>query len=135
LTTAAKTKALPLGTTPATAKLHRRIQNCCYVLLVGLVLEGSLMVPLTLAWYGWPTLSVHEICDELNKVIYSDPNYHCKTGYPLTTAPYGDAPAGANQKTTKDKGIVQPTPDYPRIGFRDLVRIHNERVAAQGHQK
>ncbi|NUU25361.1 MAG: hypothetical protein HOV68_28230, partial [Streptomycetaceae bacterium] len=33
-------KDLPLGTSPEHERLHRRIQRICWVLLIGLVVEG-----------------------------------------------------------------------------------------------
>ena len=41
------------------------------------------------------------------------------------------AAEGAGQKTSKDTWGVQPKPHYPRLGFRELVTIHDERVARQ----
>jgi hypothetical protein len=33
--------------------------------------------------------------------------------------------------TANDKWGIQPIPQYPRIGFRELVRIHDQRIARQ----
>jgi hypothetical protein len=96
------------------------------VCLFALVVEGTLFVPFLVVWYGWPTLSMHQICDELQKVMYSDDSRQCQFPYPLA------GPAeGAGQKTAQDIWGVQPEPHYPRLGFRELVRIHDERVARQ----
>ena len=126
MTTATEPKKLPVGTTPETAKLHKRIQVVCIVLWVGLVLEGTIGMPLLMVWYGWPTLSMKEICDELDKHTFNDPTRECVEGAPLNSPPFGghgEKPGG------NDKGVVQPVPHNNRIGFRDLVRIHEQRVA------
>lgn len=125
---------LPLGTSPQHAKLHRRIQRICYALLFGLVLEGALVTPVTLIWYGWPTLSIKQICTELQQITYSDPNAQCHGGRPLSGPPLGgraDIPASP---TPNDKGVVVPTPEYPKVHFRELVTIHNSQAAAASAQ-
>jgi hypothetical protein len=66
------------------------------------------------------------MCSELQKVRYSDDSRECVFPYPLF------APAeGAGQKTSQDAWGVQPRPQYKRIGFRDLVKIRDERRARQ----
>jgi hypothetical protein len=106
--------------------MHKWIQRGLFVCLAALVLEGSFTLPLLLLWYGWPTLSLVDLCSELEKVRYSDDSRVCVYPYPL----FGPA-EGAGQKTAQDAWGVQPKPQYPRIGFRDLVKIHNDRLARQ----
>lgn len=117
---------LPLGTTEPYARMHRWLQRGLFVCLTALVIEGTLSVPFLLVWMGWPTLSVVEVCSELQKVRYSDESRECLFPYPL----FGPS-EGAGQKTAQDVWGVQPTPKYRRIGFRDLVKFRDERVARQ----
>jgi hypothetical protein len=117
-----ETEALPQGTTTYFKRLHTRLRRGIYVCLFALVVEGTLFVPFLVVWYGWPTLSMHQICDELQKVMYSDDSRECKFPYPL----FGPAEA-AGQTTAEDTWGVQPKPHYPRLGFRELVTIHEER--------
>jgi hypothetical protein len=121
---------LPLGTTPAFARMHKWLKRGLFVCLFGLVIEGALTVPALAVWYGWPSLSLTEICSELLKVRYSDDALECAQPYPLSGPPFGGAPEAAGQQTAQDEWGIQPVPQYPRIGFRELVRIHNEREAA-----
>jgi len=121
---------LPLGTTEPYARLHKWLQRGLFVCLTALVLEGTFTFPGLLVWYGWPTLSIVEMCSELQKVRYSDDSRECIFPYPL----FGPA-EGAGQKTADDEWGVQPKPQYKRIGFRDLVRIHEERLARQTAEK
>jgi hypothetical protein len=121
---------LPLGTTEPYARLHKWLQRGLFVCLTALVLEGTFTFPGLLVWYGWPTLSIVEMCSELQKVRYSDDSRECIFPYPL----FGPA-EGAGQKTADDVWGVQPKPQYKRIGFRDLVRIHEERLARQTAEK
>lgn len=65
------------------------------------------------------------------KVRYSDDSLSCTNPYPLSGPPFGGAPEAAGQQTAQDKWGVQPVPEYPRLGFRELVRIHEEREANQ----
>jgi hypothetical protein len=88
-------------------------------------------VPVVAVWYGWPTLSLTQMCSELMKVRYSDDTLTCRQPYPLSGAPFGRPPEGAGQHTAQDRWGIQPVPEYPRIGFRELVKIRDERLARQ----
>ena len=117
---------LPPGTTESNARLHKWMQRGLFVCLTALALEGTFTFPALLVWYGFPDLSLVEMCSELQKVRYSDDSRECVFPYPLF------APAeGAGQKTSQDAWGVQPRPQYKRIGFRDLVKIRDERRARQ----
>ena len=117
-------KRLPPGTTESNASLHKWLQRGLFVCLTALALEGTFTFPGLMIWYGFPDLSLVEICSELSKVRYSDDSRECLFPYPLF------APAeGAGQKTAQDSWGVQPRPQYKRIGFRELVKIRDERRA------
>lgn len=121
---------LPPGTTEPNARLHKWLQRGLFVCLTALALEGTFTFPALLIWYGFPDLSLVEMCSELEKVRYSDDTRECVFPYPLF------APSeGAGQTTAQDKWGVQPRPRYKRIGFRELVRIHDERLARQAAAK
>lgn len=122
-------ESLPVGTTSTWARMHKWLKRFLYVCLFGLVIEGSLTVPVMAIWYGWPTLSLTEICSELMKVRYSDDALECQQPYPLGGPPFGGAPEAAGQKTSRDDWGIQPKPRYDSIGFRELVKIHQERLA------
>jgi hypothetical protein len=123
--------SLPIGTTSTWARMHKWLKRALYICLFGLVIEGSLTVPVMAVWYGWPTLSLTEICSELMKVRFSNDALECQQPYPLGGPPFGGAPEAAGQRTAKDDWGIQPKPRYERIGFRELVRIHQERIAHQ----
>ncbi|HET9892150.1 MAG TPA: hypothetical protein VFQ42_16775 [Mycobacterium sp.] len=123
--------SLPIGTTSTWARMHKWLKRALYICLFGLVIEGSLTVPVMAVWYGWPTLSLTEICSELMKVRFSNDALECQQPYPLGGPPFGGAPEAAGQRTAKDDWGIQPKPRYERIGFRELVRIHQERIARQ----
>jgi len=125
---------LPLGTTSTWARMHKWLRRGLYVCLFGLVIEGSLTVPVMAVWYGWPTLSLTEICSELMKVRFSDDSLECQQPYPIGGPPFGGAPEAAGQQTARDDWGIQPKPRYDRIGFRELVRIHEERSSEQASE-
>ncbi|KUI04872.1 hypothetical protein AU188_09170 [Mycobacterium sp. IS-3022] len=125
----ASEESLPLGTTSTWARMHKWLKRGLYFCLFGLVIEGSLTVPVMAVWYGWPTLSLTEICSELLKVRYSDDSLECQQPYPIGGPPLGGAPEAAGQQTARDEWGVQPKPKYESIGFRELVKIHEERTA------
>lgn len=122
---------LPLGTTKETARLHKWLQRGIMVCLFGLVLEGAFTLPFLAIWFGYPTLSFTEICSELMKVRYNNESLECQYPYPFPGPPWNGPPEGAGINTAQDQWGVQPKPLYPRLGFRELVRIHDERIARQ----
>ncbi|HEX2213152.1 MAG TPA: hypothetical protein VHH12_06800 [Mycobacterium sp.] len=111
--------------------MHKWLKRRLYFCLFGLVIEGSLTAPVMAIWYGWPTLSLTEICSELLKVRYSDDSLECEQPYPIGGPPFGGAPEAAGRQTARDEWVVQPKPKYESIGFRELVKIHEERTAQQ----
>jgi hypothetical protein len=124
------TDDLPLGTAPQYKRMHTIIRRVCYVLLFGLVIEGALTFPLLAAWYGVPTLTPAEVCDELQKVMYSDESRECET-HELDSPPLGGTAEAEDQDTARDIWSVQPDPQYPRVGFRELVDNKSEREARE----
>ncbi|MFD6860010.1 hypothetical protein ACFWCF_22095 [Rhodococcus sp. NPDC060090] len=114
---------LPLGTTPAFARMHKWIKRGVFVCLFALVIEGAFTVPALAIWYGWPQLSFQEICSELMKVRYSDDTVDCEYPYPLFGPPEG----AAVKDSAEDAWGIQPTPGWEHVGFRELVRNHEER--------
>ncbi len=120
------TETLPLGTTPAYAGMHKWLQRGLFVCLTALVLEGAFTFPLLAVWYGWPTLSLQEICTELERTRFSDDTRTCIYPYPL----FGPA-EGAGQKTAQDVWGVQPKPLYKKVEYREFVRRKQERLARQ----
>lgn len=79
---------LPLGTAPQFARMHTWLKRGgLFVCLFGLVIEGALTVPVLAVWYGWPSLSLTQICSELMKIRYSDDTLECTQPYPLGGPP------------------------------------------------
>jgi hypothetical protein len=106
--------------------MHKWLERGLFICLTALVLEGAFTFPLLAIWYGWPTLSLQDICSEFEKIRFADESRECIFPYPLF------APAeGAGQKTARDIWGVQPRPLYKRIEFRELIKRHNERLARQ----
>src|SRR6201997_4019176 len=119
------------GTTPYYARMHKWIKRAVLVCLVALVIEGAFTLPFMAVIYGYPTLSLTEICSELLKVRYSNDTLECKYPYP----PFGPPEGAEGKPTAQDQWGIQPVPKYHRLGFRELVRIHNERLARQAAQQ
>jgi hypothetical protein len=120
-------KPLPLGTTAHYASMHQWLQRVLFVCLTVLVLEASFTLPGLLIWFGWPTLSVVQVCDELMKVRYSDDKAQCLVPQPLFSSSEGQA----WKQSAQDDWGIQPRPRYKRIGYRDLVRFRDERLARE----
>ncbi len=97
--------------------MHKWIKRAVLVCLVALVIEGAFTLPFMAVYYGYPTLSLTEICSELLKVRYSDDTLECKVPYPA----FGP-PEGADGKdTAQDEWGIQPVPEVqpdriPRTG-------------------
>ncbi|MGV0646148.1 hypothetical protein ABQE44_22395 [Mycolicibacterium sp. XJ2546] len=122
---------LPPGTTPYYARMHKYIKRAVLVCLIALVIEGAFTLPFMAVWYGYPTLSLTEICSGLLKVRYSDDTLECKVPYP----PLGPPEGAEGKDTARDEWGIQPVPKYDRIGFRELVRIHEESEARKAAQQ
>lgn len=126
----AKKQELPLGTIETYANMHKWLRRALWVCLTALVIEGTLTFPVAMIWMGWPTLTLREVCDEMGKVRWSDDDYVCIYPYPLW-----EKSEAEGQTTAKDKWGIQPTPQYRRIGFRDLVKWRDERLARKAATK
>jgi len=120
-------EALPPGTTPYYARMHKWIKRATLVCLVALVIEGAFTLPFMAVYYGYPTLSLTQICSELLKTRFSDDTMECKSPSP----PLGPPEGAAGKASAQDEWGIQPVPKYHRLGFRELVRIHEERLAHQ----
>ena len=118
---------LPLGTTAHYANMHKWLQRGLFVCLTVLVFEASFTLPGLLIWFGWPTLSVVEICHELMKVRYSNDAAECLIPHPL----FDPSEGVVFRKSAQDLWGIQPRPQYKRIGYRDLVRFRDERLARE----
>lgn len=119
-------KSLALGTTAPFANMHKWLQRGLFVCLVCLVIEGAFTLPGILIWMGYPTLSMTEICSEMEKVRFSDDSRECVVPYPLFATS-----EARGQTTAQDKWGIQPRPLHKRIGFRDLVKFRDERLARE----
>lgn len=60
------------GTTPYYARMHKWIKRAVLVCLVALVIEGAFTLPFMAVYYGYPTLSLTQICSELLKIRHSN---------------------------------------------------------------
>ncbi|MGV0835797.1 hypothetical protein [Mycolicibacterium thermoresistibile] len=122
---------LPPGTTPYYARMHKWIKRGVLVCLVALVIEGAFTLPFMAVYYGWPRLSLTQICSELLKVRTSNDALECEYPYPAFGPPEG----AAGKETARDEWGIQPVPKYDRIGFRELVRNYEERQARQAAEE
>jgi hypothetical protein len=121
------TENLPLGTTPAFAGMHKWLQRGLFVCLTVLVLEGAFTFPLLAMWYGWPKLTLQEICSEFLKIQFADDTKECIYPYPLFGPPEGAGQTAARQ----DVWGVQPKPLYKRVEFGEFIIRRDERLARQ----
>ena len=127
-------KELPQGTTPAFARMHKWLKRFIIICLFGLVIEGAFTVPVLAVWYGAPTLSLTEICDEFMKVRWSDETAECEYPHPIGGPPFGGPGEGTGRDTAKTEWGVQPKSNLDRIRFRELVRNKEEREAREKSQ-
>jgi len=64
-------------------------------------------------------------------IRYSDETLESRYPYP----PLGPPEGAEGKDTAQDEWGIQPMPKYHRLGFRELVRIHDEREARQAAQQ
>ena len=126
---------LPAGTTVYFANMHRWLQRGLFVCLVVLVIEASFSLPGLLIWFGWPTLSITEVCDELMKVRWSDDKAECLVPHPLYGANEGEGRTVGPNATAQDQWGIQPRPEYRRIGWQGLLKNRDERLAREAAGK
>ena len=111
---------------------HKRIHKVVHFLvalcLTVQVLEGSFIVPYILVHFGFPDLSIKEICDEMYMIVYRDERRECNYPYPLFAGPevwkYPDMTAVVGTP-------APPAPGYVGFGFRETVQRHKDRLARQ----
>lgn len=127
--------SLPAGTTSHFANMHKWLQRGLFVCLFALVMEASFTLPGCLIWFGFPTLSFTEVCDELMKVRWSDDNATCLKPHPLYGANEGEGRTTGPNATAQDQWGIQPRPKYKRIGYRDLLKFRDERLAREAAAK
>jgi hypothetical protein len=120
-----------LGTQQGDEKLHKIVKGFVFFCLFGLVIEGGLFIPVMVTWYGWPTLSMQEICDEMHKVIYDDPTRVCKFPVGLLEHSEPRRYAPYTKDLVGNVSPVNPMPRYKRIGFRELVELRDKRLAEE----
>ena len=126
---------LPAGTTAYFANMHRWLQRGLFVCLVVLVFEASFSLPGLLIWFGWPTLTITEVCDELMKVRWSDDTAECLVPHPLYGANEGEGRTVGPNATAQDQWGIQPRPEYKRIGWQGLLKNRDERLAREAAGK
>ena len=85
-----------------------------------LVANHTLINPVLMV--GWATC-MH--------IRYSDETLECRYPYP----PLGPPEGAEGKDTAQDEWGIQPVPKYHRLGFRELVRIHDEREARRPAQQ
>ena len=107
---------LPPGTTPYYARMHKYIKRAVLVCLIALVIEGAFTLPFMAVYYGYPTLSLTQICSELLKVRYSDDTIECNVLYPPFGPPEGAAVRAAHRTSGYSAGTEVQTHRLPRTG-------------------
>ena len=90
------------------------------------VLEGSFIIPYILVHFGYPDLSMKEICDEMYIIVYKNEERECNFPYPLFSGP---EPWKYKDMTDVIGKPAPPRPHYGGFGFREVVERHAERMA------
>ena len=112
---------------------HRRLHSIVYFLtvtcLIAQVIEGALIVPLVLVYFGFPQLGVNDICDEMYKIIYKDEQRTC--GYPYPLFEYEPEPWHETNREDVFGHVTPPAPAYNLPGFREVIAIREQRLASK----
>ena len=112
------------GTTDAVnphARMHKFVYRITLVCLIAQVIEGSLIVPYVLIYFGFPQLSLTEVCDEVYKIAYVDEERECVFPYPLggEPEPWISPPSPLGPHTP-------PAPGWALPGFRGVIGMRAE---------
>lgn len=122
--------------TKANNNPHKRMHNIVFFVVASCltvqVLEGSFIVPYILIHFGYPDLTLKEICDEMYFIVYKNDERECNYPYPLFSEvePW-------KYKDMKDVvgHPVPPRPHYEGFGFREVVKIKMEREARKAAEE
>lgn len=108
-------------------RLHNIIFILAAILLTGQVLEGAFLIPGLAVYYGWPTITLTEVCSEISKIAYHDEDRYCEFPYPL----FKSTPEPWGQKNIDEifPPAQPPRPGYKRMGFREVLKVREERMA------
>lgn len=107
-------------------RMHRAVFIVVVACLTVQVLEGAFIIPYILVHFGFPNLSLKEICDEMYIIVYKNEERECNFPYPLF--------AGPEPWKYKDmRGVIgspaPPRPHYEGFGFREVIQRREERMA------
>ncbi len=123
----------PINSQPTAANPYQRLHNFIYgltiICLIAQVLEGTLVVPYVLLYFGFPQLSVSEICDEMYKIVYDDETRTCEYPYPLFS--YEPEPWSQANKENKYGYVTPPAPNYDMPKFREVIERRDKRNEGQ----
>lgn len=112
--------------------LHKVTFITCAIFLAVQVIEGALMIPLILVYFGFPQIGIQEICAELYNIAYDDNDRNCKYPYPLF---FQDPTPEPNHKESKEQvfgPVIPPRTHYKVPGWREMIAIvERHRAAAE----
>lgn len=123
-----------MGATPAPENPHRRLHGAVFiaaaVCLVIQVIEGALFVPFVLVYFGFPQVTIQEMCRELYNISYHDDDRECRFPYPLFFRDFTPEPARQESKEDFFGPVTPPRPRYDLPGWREMIAIVERRRAA-----
>ena len=114
---------------------HRRMHRVIYILTVvclfAQVIEGSLIIPGVLLYWGFPQLGLSEICDEMYKIVYDDESRECENPPPLFR--YEPEPWRQPSRDDRFGPVIQSAPRWDVPGYREVIeRRHARQVRETG---
>jgi hypothetical protein len=114
---------------------HRRLHRVVFVLvalcLFFQVVEGALLVPFVLVYYGFPQVGLQDICRELYNISYKADDRVCRFPYPLFFQDFTPEPALQENKEHIFGYVVPPRPGYKMPGWREMISIVEAHRAAE----
>ncbi len=109
---------------------HKRMHKTVFYVVVACltvqVLEGSFIIPYILVHFGYPNLSLKEICDEMYIIVYKNEERECNFPHPLFAGP---EPWKYKDMTDVIGKPAPPRPHYEGFGFREVIQRREERMA------
>jgi hypothetical protein len=115
---------------------HKRMHSIVFFVVASCltvqVLEGSFIVPYILVHFGYPDLTLHEICEEMYFIVYKNDERECNYPYPL----FSEVEPWKYKDMRDVVGHpVPPRPHYKGFGFREVVKAREEREAKKAAEK
>ena len=113
--------------------LHKVIFFFTSICLTAQVIEGTLIIPLVLVYFGYPQVGIKEMCDEMYNIVYEADDRECIYPYPLFSLE--PEPWLQESKEHIYGHVTPPRPNYKLPKWREMIDIVDESKQRKQHDE